>query len=43
MFTDMLKIINVAVAIRPWIKEENLKCAATRHNKKISNNQPQQF
>ena len=35
----MWKIIDDAIAVSPWMTEDRLKCAARRHNQKISNNQ----
>ena len=34
-----VKIINFAISVSPWMPEDSLKCAARRHNQKISNNQ----
>ena len=33
-----LKVINDAIAVRPWMIEDSQKCAARRHEQKISNN-----
>ena len=38
-----VKIINDSIDVSPWMTEDSLKCAATRHKQKISNNQLQKF
>ena len=38
VYEKVNKIIDNASAVRPWIKEDSLKCAARRHKNKISNN-----
>ena len=39
VYGSVKKIINGAIAVRPWMAEESIKCAARRHKQKISNNQ----
>ena len=39
VYGNLKKIIDDATAVRPWMKEDRLKCALIRHNQKISNNQ----
>ena len=35
----MKKIVDDAIAVIPWMREDSLKCAERRHKKKIRNNQ----
>ena len=38
VYGNMKKIIDYAIAVSPWMKENRLQCEARRHKKKISNN-----
>ena len=38
VYGNMKKIIDYAIAVSPWMKENILQCEARRHKNKISNN-----
>ena len=43
VYGDLKKIIDDAIGVSTWTKEDIQKCATRRHKKKISNNQLQKF
>ena len=39
VYGNVKKIIDDAIAVSPWMKENSLKCVERRHKHKISNSQ----